>query len=291
MRILMIHGRSQGGKDPLVLQEIWANTLKSGFKAANKTFPENVAIDFPYYGDKLDEYTEQGNLPTSEEFIAKGTGQNQNFANFLESALIEIKERAKIEDVEVASQMTSGKTQKKGPGNWGWVQAIARVLDSKFAGFTDFTIEAFLKDVYLYVNNDYVTKGINQIVQDKLSDEPTIVIGHSLGSVVGYKVLKENAPIINVVKYVTVGSPLGIRAISSKLGIVENPSGQNGWYNAYDESDIVALNPLDNKYFPTEPEIVNNSKIKNHTDNKHGIIGYLNDAEVARQISDALNTE
>ncbi|MEL0587209.1 MAG: hypothetical protein AAES65_20370 [Candidatus Thiodiazotropha sp. (ex. Lucinoma kazani)] len=97
----------------------------------------------------------------------------------------------------------------------------------------------------------------------------------------------ENLPKLNLVKYITIGSPLGLTAISSKLGMLQNPCGANGWYNAYDERDIVALNPLDNRYFPTDPLIVNNNNVDNHTENRHGIIGYLNDAEVATQIAEA----
>ena len=88
-------------------------------------------------------------------------------------------------------------------------------------------------------------------------------------------------------KIITVGSPLGLRAISSKLGIAENPAGKDGWYNAYDERDIVALNPLDDTFFPADPAIVNNNKVRNKTDNRHGIIGYLNDKDVATIIAAA----
>jgi hypothetical protein len=138
------------------------------------------------------------------------------------------------------------------------------------------------------VSKPAVTKAIDAIVEAKLTQEPTIVVAHSLGSVVGYNVIKRNLPNIKLVKYITVGCPLGLRAISSKLGLLENPGGPDGWYNAYDPRDVVALNPLDQVYFPADPAIVNYGGVHNQTDNRHSIAGYLNDPSVARQVAEAL---
>lgn len=288
MRILFIHGRAQGGKDSDELKAIWTETLEKGFEAADVPFPDGLQIDFPFYGDKLDEYTAQAELPEPKDVVAKGPGQNREFEEFMQSVLDEMKNQAGISDDEVTMEMDEDSVQEKGIQNWGWVQAIARAIDRRLTDTADFVIEAFLKDVFLYVNKPAVTRGINKIVEEKLTDEPTIIVGHSLGAVVSYKVITENLDNLNLVKYITVGSPLGITAISSKLGPLQNPGGQNGWYNAYDEGDIVALNPLDNRYFPTDPLIVNYNGVDNHTNNRHGIIGYLNDANVAKQIEKAL---
>ena len=48
--------------------------------------------------------------------------------------------------------------------------------------------------------------------------------------------------------------------------------------------DVVALNPLDSTFFNVRPEIFNFKGVKNHTDNQHGIVGYLNDPTVAKHI-------
>ncbi len=44
------------------------------------------------------------------------------------------------------------------------------------------------------------------------------------------------------------------------------------------------LYPLDASNFPVSPAIENNSAVKNHTDNRHGIAGYLDDATAAKRI-------
>jgi hypothetical protein len=290
MRILFIHGRSQGGKNPQTLKETWIKTLKAGFKENNSTLPDDISIDFPFYGDKLDEFTAQAALPAPDDVVQKGPGTNKEFEQFMQAALADMKTTKDFPDAEILKFAGPTDVQARDIQNWGWVRGIARFIDNYFTDTSDFTIESFLKDVYLYVSSPKVTAGINKIVTDMLTDEPTIIISHSLGTVVGYKVILENSNKLDLVKHITVGSPLGIKAISSKLGIPENPS-KLGWYNAYDERDIVALHPLDNKYFPAMPAIVNYSGVNNHTGNRHGIIGYLNNSSVAKEVASAITSE
>ena len=60
------------------------------------------------------------------------------------------------------------------------------------------------------------------------------------------------------------------------------------WYNVYDEADFVALNPLDKLHFDNGFPIVNSTDVKNHTANRHGIAGYLDDANIAKVIYEAM---
>ncbi len=288
MRILFVHGRAQGGKDKAQLKSEWIATLQRGFKANGDTFPDNLVFDFPYYGDKLDQFTAQAKLPASHDVVAKGTGQDRQFEQFMQSVLQEMKENTGLSDQDIEPFFDGEAATEKGVQNWRWVQAIVRAIDTHFTEAAEFTIEKFLSDVFLYVNKPAIGSGINKIVQDELTTEPTIVVGHSLGSVVAYNVLNNSINNIDLVKFITVGSPLGIRAIAAKLGVLNNPAAKHNWYNAYDKRDIVALNPLDHSYFPTTPPIDNNAAIKNHTDNRHGIVGYLNDTNVAAEIAKCL---
>lgn len=288
MRILMVHGRAQGAFTPDDLVVTWTDTLKAGFAAANKPWPSGVEIDFPYYATDLDAFAARANLAPVSDVTAKGTASNAAYDQFMQSAVQQIRTESSITDAEVQSHLDPAAPQQKGIENKWWFQAIVRTIDARLGGVTNFTIEKALTDVFVYVTYPAVRKKINAIVEAKLTSEPTIVIGHSLGSVVAYDVIVKNRANLDLVKFVTVGSPLGIRAISSKLGVLQNPAGADGWYNAYDERDVVALNPLDNTYFPVTPSIKNYNSVDNETDNRHGIIGYLNDPDVAAHVAAAI---
>lgn len=288
MRILMVHGIAQGGRKPSDLETIWVETLQEGFHLAGKPWPATVKIDFPYYGDTLDALVAKSKLPTPADVKAKGAGQNPDFEKFMQSTLEQMQQTAAIPDADVRAQMDPAASQEKGIQNWGWVQAIARVIDNRLTPASNFTIENFLREVFVYIARPANAKVIDGIVAAKLTAEPTLVIGHSLGSVVAYNVIKSQRGTLDLRGFVTVGSPLGLRAISAKLGVVDNVASPAAWYNAYDERDIVALNPLAKPWFAVDPKIVNNNQVNNSTDNRHGIIGYLDDKQIAAQVAAAL---
>jgi hypothetical protein len=81
---------------------------------------------------------------------------------------------------------------------------------------------------------------------------------------------------------------LAVRAVRDLLRPLSYPAPVGGWYNAFDTRDVVSLYPLDGANFPVQPAVENHAAVRNHTDNRHGIAGYLDDAEVARRVLDAL---
>jgi pimeloyl-ACP methyl ester carboxylesterase len=185
---------------------------------------------------------------------------------------------------EIEQELGPG-PQPRGAENWEWVQAVIRVIDRRTPGVSNFSIGKLLRDVFVFVNGSPVRRAINKIVAAELTGEPTVVVAHSLGTVVAYEVLREHAG-NSVPRLVTVGSPLGIRAIRLRLATpLKMPAGVRNWQNAFDPRDVVALYPLDANNFGIKPPIRNYSYVNNHTDNRHGIDGYLDDAEVATQIA------
>jgi hypothetical protein len=287
MRLLLIHGRSQGGKDPLELKGEWEVALASGLASASVALPCNTKVDFPFYGDRLDQFTAQFDVAVNEVATEKGVGGNDEFADFARRLAEEAQVAKGITDDEVRADMLArhgARATEKRPENWEWVQSIISILDNFAPRAAEKTFSMFLRDVFLYTRRKPVRRAIDQIVTDELSDEPTVVVGHSLGSVVGYNVLASEAN-KSVRSYITLGSPLGIRGISSSLDTPwKNVGGPNGWFNAYDDRDVVALNPLDSQYFAVSPAVVNDASLKNDTDNHHGIVSYLNKSVVATRI-------
>ena len=281
MKVMFVHGRSQGGKVPTDLEATWMSALREGMEKAGLALPDAVDVDFPYYADELDRFVEAFALPADPAFMPKGSPVFDEYADFKARVVDEMRIRAGISDQAVQAE-AGNLPVEKGPQNWAWVQAVARLLDRTFTGLPEGTLEVFLRDVFLYTRKSAVRSAIDAIVARHLTGDTRVVVGHSLGSVVAYNVLKAAAD--KPPLFVTVGSPLGVRAIRSKLGVLTNPAGGKGWYNAYDPRDVVALNPLDTTNFGVDPAIVNYDGVNNQTSNRHGIVGYLNDPHIARAI-------
>ena len=93
---------------------------------------------------------------------------------------------------------------------------------------------------------------------------------------------------VKVPLLVTVGSPLGVNAVQSRLQPHTFPKPVGEWFNAMDPDDVVALYPLGPKHFKTGGTIENYTHVKNWTDNQHGIAGYLDDEKVAKKIYEGI---
>lgn len=288
VRLVLVHGRSQQGFDPAELQSVWLETLRRGATKLNRALPDRLEVAFPFYGDRLDELAKQREVPLTTDIQAKGAAADNDFLMFQADVAEAIRTRAGVTDAQVNAEYGTN-SMEKGPQNWAWVQATIRAIDKYGKGISQSTIESFMRDVYLYTTLPGVRTEIDRIVSATLNETPCVVVGHSLGSVVAYNILRSDPRALKVRAYVTVGSPLAIRAIRDRLRPIGFPApAVAAWYNAYDPKDVVALYPLDAANFPVNPAVQNYGRVLNGTDNRHGIIGYLDDAEVAKHILDAL---
>jgi hypothetical protein len=287
MKLVFVHGRDQQGKDRADLQRVWEEALDVGLSNAGLTRPDGMTVAFPYYGDELDRLVKALATPLVAGVRTKGDNPDTVEADFRGRLLAELAAAAGISEAAISAQL-AGVPTEKGPLNWAWVQAILRALDQTPLG--EASIDAFTRDVYVYLTNATVAKAVNKLVAEAVGDEPCVVVAHSLGSVVAYRVLQQLAPAGQVRRFITVGSPLGVTAIREHLRppALAKPAAVGGWFNALDRRDVVALRALDRSTWDIEPPIENRHEVDNHTKNRHGISGYLDDATVARWIAEGL---
>lgn len=284
MNLVFVHGRSQGGKNPVELERTWMQAFRKGLKTAGVTEPSALQVHFPFYGDELDQMLERLDSPLLDDVRTRGATVQDKELAFRERLLSEMREARGISN-ETVEQAYDGPVRERGVLNWEWVQSILKVLDPTELGRV--AIDRFTRDVYVYLTVPAIRRRIDSIVKDSLPDGPSVVVGHSLGSVVTYNVLRDEPRDRVVYRYVTVGSPLGLQTIKDHLSkAIAMPDCVRGWHNAYDEADVVALKPLDERHFNVTPSILNKNNVRNHTKNHHGIIGYLDDPVVAKWIAE-----
>lgn len=292
MKLIFIHGRAQGGYDPNELKKLWTKTLEKGLEANGLKLPKDLQVEFPFYGDRLDALVAEAKKPKpaptqatrSNEAVLEETEELE----FIRDYLTEIIEQADLPRAE-QHQLMVDLQKKRGILNWAIVQHVLEILDHKGIG-GNWVIKAVTPDVFAYLTVKTIKEEINNMVKEKFDQTPCVVVGHSLGSVLSYLILKEN-PQYPVKKLITLGSPLGVKAVQKLLEkplIMPACIQSKEWFNAYDERDFVALFPLDKEYFNIQPPIINKRDIHNQTKNRHGIDGYLNDPIVAKTIYDAL---
>lgn len=310
--LIFIHGRAQENKDSKALKAEWIAALNEGLAQSGLALPiPESAIHFPYYGDTLYDLAKGESATEAAEVVVRGAKEEQAFVRAI---LVEIAtQRGFAADIdqtdpdEVATSLNDeqrrrggddrllnhlhDETRQRGPLNWPWMQNVLRVIDRHVPFGSSRSIALFTHDAYVYLNRPDVSSIIDAGVTKAFSaNKPSVVVSHSLGSVIAYDLLRRVGETNHweISFFVTVGSPLAVSAIKERLHPTYHPKCVGSWYNALDTRDVVALYPLDKANFPIEPEITNYTKVKNHTSNRHGIAGYLDDPIVAKRIYDEL---
>ncbi|HEX5812011.1 MAG TPA: hypothetical protein VFY38_07935 [Pseudonocardia sp.] len=283
-QLVLVHGRSRHRKDAAALKAEWLDALHSGLAAAGLTLPiPESEVRFPYYGDTLDALTNGSTEPLSEIIVHETDAQR---AAFLRAVFLEVARECGICDADIAAEAGPGVAEP----DPDWFRALLHLLDrSTLAGSA--SIALFTDDVHRYLTHIDVRDVIDSEVRAAVTPGvETVVVGHSLGSVVTYRLLRKEGVALGwrVPLYVTVGSPLGVGAIRERLAPIAHPTCATRWFNAADRRDAVALHPLDGAHFAVEPAIENKTDVHNTTADRHGIRGYLTDPEVACRIHRAL---
>jgi len=195
-------------------------------------------------------------------------------------------------------------------------------LSINFSSVSDMIIRRFFTDLDSYYSQTYITfNGKERLVKDIIREQlaqilrkhkhkKILLIGHSMGSIIAYDVLTYKVPQIKIDTFVTIGSPLGLPIIMSKIAseqkqqlvkTVKLSTPENvtrDWFNLSDLSDRVAINyNLGDDYdqnlnhVQAIDKVVYNNYEHDGKRNPHKIYGYLRTPEMAEIIHNFLNQD
>ena len=290
-QLVFVHGRSQQHKDATALKQAWISSWSDGLRASSLEVPIAEAdIRFPYYGDTLEALVEARPGEAIPDVIIRGAGDDRQEQEFVAKVLEEARSEVGVTDAEILAANPDPQLEQ-GVQNWPMVRAVLRAIDARVPGGSAAGLALATHDVYQYLRNPGIRDDIDGGVREAISrDADTVVVGHSLGSVVSYELLRREGEAMGwrVPLFVTVGCPLAITAIKKAISPIKYPTCAGAWFNARDRADIVALYLLDASHFGVEPSVENKDDVVNGTSNHHGISGYLSDPVVARRIYDAV---
>ena len=179
-----------------------------------------------------------------------------------------------------------------------------------YSTITNILLNRYFKDLELYYKDENYERGIPSFtIKEKIRERVAQVIrrykgydicivAHSMGSIIAYDVLSYVIPEIKIQTFITIGSPLGLPVIISKIAAeqsrvngvnnyISTPAGiEWGWFNLTDIKDPIAINYKlsddfsKNAYgvYPVDYLVYNNYEI-NRTKNPHKSYGYLRTKE------------
>lgn len=191
-----------------------------------------------------------------------------------------------------------------------------------YSFITDAILSKYFQDLETYYKEENIvdeesTTKTKDLIRDRLlkvlekyKNDNILLIAHSMGSIVAFDVLTFLADKINIHTLITIGSPLGLPIVVSKIAAEQRHklNGQNfmitpegvreNWFNFSDILDKVALNYelsddfSENKFGvkPVDFLVVNNYEINGVT-NPHKSYGYLRTPEFAKILNEFILSE
>jgi len=192
-------------------------------------------------------------------------------------------------------------------------------LTVNYSMITDLIIRHFFKDLDAYYQADCKNKRdekckAREIILEHVAHElikhrrnDIMLVGHSMGSIIAYDILTTLTQEIEVDNLVTIGSPLGIPVVMSKIAAEIHPKPAKGeklitppnvirnWFNISDLSDKIAFNynlnddfAANNRNVRAVDKVVVNDYEINGVKIPHKSFGYLRTPDFARIVVEFL---
>lgn len=283
MKILLVHGRNCVSNDPKAMEEQWLAAIARGCVEAGLPAPTPDDFAMPYYGDRFDALMAGVDAPLSADISARGPeALDARYLEFRASFFEEVRSGAGITDAQIAEELQP-LSDERDPTREENVQATLQALDKYMPRLTQGGLDSYARDLWAYLTTPVLRDEVDRIVDASVGPEPTLVIGHSLGSLVAYSLLRR-VHNRSVPRLITLGCPLGLSAVRNQFRPLKFPDGVSEWTNIYDERDLVALHGLGPNVLPIQPPVLNDKSAVNQSRNCHGATGYLETAQVARAI-------
>lgn len=213
----------------------------------------------------------------------------------------------------------------------GWRSSITKYIEQQldkvfltkdmtlnYAAITDRIIRHYFAELEIYFSGKpslkSPSKPARELIHERLlavlrlyKEYDILLISHSMGSIVAYDVLTAAPDDIKISTLVTIGSPLGLPVVVSKIfghqkkmfpnqTVLRTPENVvNKWYNLSDSEDKIALDhTLADDYQPNHHGVkaqdldVYNDYRANGERNPHKSYGYLRTPELAKIIDEFL---
>jgi len=234
-RIVAVHGIGSQFLGEHQIRALWLPALKDGLTRAGHTLASDEELVCAFYGDIF-------------------RPQGKAIEPFLDASDVEDEWEKKMLAAwwEEAVRVDNGVFPPDGDSKGNCMSVVQSALDALsnskfFAGLAESALIFDLKQVKLYLRDPAIRNEARQRVLNAITPGTRVLIGHSLGSVVGYEALSQ-ATEHQVQTFVTLGSPLGIKNLifdqlqpPPQSGVGQWPANLSHWFNIADRGDVVAL--------------------------------------------------
>jgi hypothetical protein len=277
--VVGVHGVAQQQVGRHQLSAPWSRALSDGLERAAGVRVGIVDLDVAFYGDLF----LRGGLDNVKSAQPELVDVSDDDVELVLAAAREVVTPAELE--------AAAENPAKGvPGLPAPVLAVIAALDRRFGAHAGQLFVGELAQVRRYLTEPDLKRAADARVADMVNADTRVLIGHSLGSVAALEHLRLN-PINQVDTLITLGSPLGLRAIRHLLPDPEFGTGPDGpanvgrWVNLRDRRDPVALA---GGLYAWWPAAENDDTLDNGWGSPHSVECYLGKRQTGAAVLRAL---
>jgi hypothetical protein len=299
VKILAIHGIGQTFEGSETLKTEWLPALQSGLLEAEEAKIDPDDFDVVAYGS-LFRPSESGKSSAGIPLLTARDieeGWEMEMLGLWLNAVAELSEQNRQQGGAdpLGEDTTIQSAEFVGKGRTPLIvqQALRQLSKSRFfrALGPEKMLIFVLKQVRRFLHESELKQEVLARVDAAVTPETTLIIGHSLGSVVAYEALCRPRE-WNVKSLITLGSPLGIANLVFDALTPKPIDGQgiwphvDRWINIADKGDIVALEKqLAPRFGAVEDRLVYNGW------KSHSILRYLTARETGEAIAACLKAK
>jgi hypothetical protein len=282
MRLVFVHGINNQDRSEQQIIDEWLGALEHVVSSADMATIRAAEILAPYYGDVLYAATLHQSQAGPEPVAQSAADAPGDESEFYRQALEDMAPAAGVTEAHVRAEVGAKEAVELGLPHDRRLLGLLRALEivSPFRGRL---VLKFLPQAFVYLHRASVAAEIDNIVRPAITDQSCVIVGHSLGSVVTFKLLRaEEAARVSF--YLTLGSPLAVAAVKNAIGpVFARPNGVSSWLNGLDRDDAVTIGrSLKDTTFG--PGIENVDDIDNGDENPHDVRMYLRDGRIAEAL-------
>lgn len=272
--VLGLHGIGQQQRGRLQMLPDWQAAVGDGVERARGLAWPKPSLNLAYYGDVFLADTDSKGDPQDPEAL------DDDVVAFLKQVQDEVVDPSRPLDVEDPAKGLKGLPTP--------LTRLAAWLERKFGLAGKLLFIGDLVQVRRFQRDNDLAETVLGRVREMLLQNPRVLIGHSLGSIVAYEALCR-IPDHGVTTLITVGSPLGLRSIREGMSqqahdrMPNLPPGLLRWTNIYDPDDAVSLAGGLAEYWPE----VADKKVDNE-DQPHSVTHYLGKKVTGQIVVEAL---
>lgn len=283
--VVGVHGIGQSKTSQHQLTADWGRALQRGIDSLPDVAACGTSLEVPHWTALLARGTDC--LGPEDDLFGESVPMELTEEEFVAEAFADLVRPEDVAFAETQPMATLGLPKLWSPR----LTRLAMAYDRRYPGGGVQFFVRRMREVRYYLTKPALAAEVRAFVRDGFTLDTAVVIGHSLGSVIAYDLLRRkevsaaDTPGSALHTLVTCGSPLGIPAVRRLMGITDGTPLQLDsnirWVNVFDPNDFITGGAS----LSAGARKLTEAQVNNGIGDPHSALRYLRSVPVARAMT------